>query len=53
MEANLSASNLPGAAHAVVAHGWSNGTIAPSFLVMRCPYGGPLFASSRWPLHAG
>jgi len=39
--------------HPVGAHGRSNGTIAPSFLVRRCPQGGPLFASSRWPLHPG
>src|SRR5712691_4635721 len=39
--------------HPVVAHGRRNGTIAPSFLVMRCPHGGPLFASSRWLLHTG
>ena len=35
----------------VVAYGRSNAIIAPSFLVMRCPDGGPLFASSRWLLH--
>jgi len=39
--------------HPVVAHGRSNGTLAPSFLVMRWPHGGPLFAASRWPLHTG
>jgi hypothetical protein len=39
--------------HAVVAHGRSHGTIAPSCLVRRCPHGGPLFASPRWSLHAG
>src|SRR6266446_9313651 len=39
--------------HPVGAHGRSNGTIAPSFLVRRCSHGGPLFASSRWPLHIG
>jgi hypothetical protein len=29
----------------VVAYGRSNDIIAPSFLVRRCPDGGPLFAS--------
>src|SRR5215831_7893561 len=40
-------------ANPVVAHGRRNGTIAPSFLAMRCAQGGPLFASSRWPLQTG
>jgi len=37
----------------VVAYGRSNDTIAAPFLVMRCPDGGLLFASSRWLLHMG
>ena len=40
-------------ANPVVAHGRRNGTIAASFLVMRCSQGGPLFASSGWLLHTG
>jgi len=40
-------------ANPVAAHGRRNGTIASSFLVMRCSQGGPLFASSRWPLQTG
>jgi hypothetical protein len=35
------------------AYGRSNDIIAPAFLVMRGPDGGPLFASSRWLLHPG
>jgi hypothetical protein len=34
-------------ANPAVAHGRRNGIIAPSFLVLRCAQGGPLFASSR------
>jgi len=37
----------------VVTHGRSNDTIASSFLVMRGPHGGPLFASLRWPRQTG
>jgi len=37
----------------VVAYGRRNGSLAPSFLVMRGPDGGPLFASSRWLLPTG
>src|SRR6266436_6743057 len=37
----------------VGAYGRSNDTIAAPFLVMRCPDGGPLFASSLWPHHTG
>jgi hypothetical protein len=37
----------------VVAYGRSNDIIAPSFLGMRGPDGGPLFASSGWLLHTG
>jgi len=36
-----------------VAYGRRNDISAPSFLVRRCPDGGPLFASSRWLLHTG
>jgi len=50
---NLSASNYPGAANPVVAYGRSNDLIASQCLVMRCPDGGPLFASSRWLPHTG
>src|SRR2546422_7229919 len=37
----------------VVVSGRSNDTIAAPFRVMRCPEGGPLFASSRRLLHTG
>jgi len=40
-------------ANPVVAHGRSNGPIAPTFLVRRCAQGGPLFASSQGPLQIG
>src|SRR6266446_3967257 len=36
-----------------VAHGRRHDPIAASFLVMRGPHGGPLFASSFWPRYTG
>jgi hypothetical protein len=37
----------------VVAYGRSNDLSASQCLVMCCPNGAPLFASSRWLLHTG